>query len=332
MERDNLSFYEPRVQNEPVSIISIPLELGSDQRGLAAAPKYLFDHGLENMLAHLGREMADTVTIPCPVARATVSTGKAKNLEEIASVARGSCAAVSKAAKRGEVVITLGGDHSMAIGSISGAALAHDSLGVIWVDAHPDANTDETTISGNVHGMAAAALMGFGHPLLTDVGHAQRKIVPENFLYIGLKDFDQAEIDLLRRARAKTITMLDISKRGVSPAMLAIDTLRRRTKHIWVSMDMDSIDKTFAPGVGMPSEGGLSNREALALAHYIGQSCDLAGLDIVEMAPHKDVGGTTAGLALELIARFFGAEQTWYREYMEEYRHAQSIAAVESAS
>jgi arginase len=322
MHRDTLSFYEPKQQARPVSIVSIPLELGSDERGLAAAPKYLLDHGLEKMLAAIGCERASTTTIPCPKPRLVASIGRAKNLDPIVATARASCAAVSRAVQRNEIVVSLGGDHSAAIGSISGAASANPSLGVIWIDAHPDANTIETTITGNIHGMVTAALMGFGHPLLTEVGGTQRKIAPENFLYIGLKDFDQAEIEFLRRERIQTVTMLEIATRGLSRTMLAIEALARKVDTIWVSMDMDSIDSAYAPAVGMPTHGGLTRREALALAHHIGTTCMIAGLDVVEIVPAKDKDGMTAGLALELIARFLGAEYTWYREYMEQYREA----------
>jgi arginase len=330
MEPDNLSFYEPTEQNDPVALVSIPLELGSDERGLGATPEYLFAHGLENMLTRIGRTISSSVTIPCPKPKLVASVGKAKNLREIASVARTSSAAVEKAAKRGDVVIALGGDHSAAIGSISGAALAHQSLGLIWIDAHPDAHTTETTISGNVHGMVTTSVMGFGDSRLTNVGRPGRKISPDNVVCIGLKDFDQAEIDFLRRERVKTVTMLEIAEHGLSHAILAIEALRRRVDKVWISMDMDSIDKTISPAVGMPTYNGLTRREVLTLAHRIGKTCPVAGFDIVEIAPHKDMDGRTVELALELIARFLGAEHSWYREYMHDYQEASINVDVES--
>ena len=318
--RDNLSLYEREAESRRISILGVPLELGSDERGFSKAPRYLLDHGLENMLTSLGMEVTEIQMVPCRQPERIVSAGSAKYIDEVVAAARVSHALVQKAGERGEIVLALGGDHSMAVGSIAGAASVHRSLGVIWIDAHADANTYETTLSGNIHGMPAAALMGFGHPFLTSLGGNAPKIRPENFLYIGLKDIDTAEIEFLRRESIKTVTMFDIEERGLSRAVLAIDALRRKVDTVWVSMDMDSIGKEYAPGVGMPNEGGLTRREVLNIAQYIGKTCTLAGLDIVEIVPAKDREKKTATLALELAARFLGGEHGWYENYMQEYR------------
>jgi len=329
MKRDNLSFYERELQGGSVSIVGVPIELGSDERGHAKAPHHLLEQGLEKVIAATGSEVADIWMVPCPKPARTASAGSAKYLEEIASVARDSCVAVEKAARHSDFVLALGGDHSMAFGTIAGAALAHRSLGVIWIDAHPDANTEVSTFSGNIHGMPAAALMGFGHPLLKEIGGMHRKVSPENFLYIGIKDMDQAEIEFLRRESISSVTMLDIAAHGLSRAFRAIDALRRKVDVLWVSMDIDSIDKEYAPGVGMPTSGGLTRREILSLAHYIGKTCVLAGMDVVEIVPAKDEKGKTAKLALELVARFLGGEHSWYGNYMEDYRRTNITNAEE---
>jgi len=322
MARDNLSFYEHEPVNQSISIIGVPLELGSDERGLAKAPRHLLKHGLEKVITSLGADVVDITMVPCRIPERVVSAGSAKYLEEITAAARVSCAVVERAVRRGDVVIALGGDHSISIGTIAGASAANPNkrLGVIWIDAHPDVNTDVSTLSGNIHGMSAAVSMGFGHPFLTRIGSGMRNVSPENFLYVGLKDMDAAEIEFLRRESVSTITMLDIAERGLSRARLAIDALRRKVDMIWVSMDMDAIDEEYAPGVGMPTPGGLTRREILSLAQYIGKTCRLAGLDIVEMSPAKDIEGKTVSLALELIARFLGGEYSWYENYMENYR------------
>ena len=327
---DNLSFYERPAQGDPVAILSIPLELGSDERGLAAAPKYLFKNGLESVITSVGREISEAVTIFSPAARLVASAGRMKHVQEVMSVAKRSAAVVEAAARRGYTVLALGGDHSISFGSIAGAAAAHPSLGVIYIDAHPDCNTDETTISGNVHGMVAAAMMDGGHPILTDI--ARRKISPEHFLFIGLKDIDEAEIEFLRARRVKCITMLDIAKRGLAPAIAAIDALAQKVDTLWVSMDMDSIDEAYAPGVGLATHGGLTRREVMGLAQYIGKTCRVAGLDIVEMVPAKDIEQKTAALALELIARFLGGEYSWYRGYMDTYRETNVTKSGERIS
>lgn len=318
MQRDSLSFYEQAIQSDPITLISVPLELGSDERGLAEAPKYLYEHGLEKVLASLGREISEAVIIPSPKPRLVASAGRMKYVEEIASVAKRVSEVVEKAAKRGNTVIALGGDHSIALGSIAGAAAAHRSMGVIYIDAHPDCNTDETTISGNVHGMVTSAMMGVGHPILTDI--AKRKIPPEHFLFIGLKDMDEAEIEFLRSRSIPCITMLDIIERGLLPAITAIDALARKVDTVWVSLDMDAIDQAYAPGVGLASPDGLTRREVMGLAQYIGKACRIAGLDISEIVPAKDRDHKTAALALELLARLLGGEYTWYKGYMDTYR------------
>lgn len=326
MGPDNLSLYERKKSEKPVHIISVPLELGSDERGLAKAPQYLFERGLLKAVAACGRAVCGSEVIPCPAPTRVVSGGNAKYLNEIAAVGKRAHAATVKAARAGSVVVALGGDHSAAMGTITGAASAHESLGVIYIDSHPDCNTDETTISGNVHGMVASTAMGFGHRALTAL--AARPLSPQHFLYLGVKDFDQAEIDFIRRESIHTVTMHDIALRGLQIAIDAINALRQKTRRVWVSMDMDSIDEGDAPGVGLAVKDGFARREILALAQYIGKNCDVAGLDIVEVLPAKDKNGATAQLALELMARFLGGEHTWYAGYMDSYRETNVTKAV----
>lgn len=316
---DNLSFYEQEERGAPVHLVSIPLELGSDERGLAQTPRYLSSQGAEKMLSAIRREVAGSTSIACPKESRVASAGRMKHAQEIAAVAKRSSAAVERAIRRGSTTLVLGGDHSISIGSIAGAAAACSSLGVIYIDAHPDCNTDETTITGNVHGMVTSALLGYGNPLLADI--LKRHLSPEHFLYIGLKDMDAAEISFLREHSLRTCTMLDIAAHGLSRVFAAVHELSRSVERVWISMDMDSIDETYAPGVGLPNKGGFTRREILALAQYIGTTCDVAGLDVVELLPEKDIEGKTAQLALELTARFLGNEYSWYRrDYIDTYR------------
>jgi arginase len=317
MARDRLSFYESKPAGETVTIVSVPLELGSDERGLAEAPQYLKKNGLEQMFASIGCEVLERVNITCPKPP-VASAGTMKHVREIASVGKRTRAAVERAGKRGDTTLVIGGDHSVAFGTVAGALGAHQSLGVIYIDAHPDANTHETTISGNVHGMVASAMLGHGHSLLTEI--ASRAISPEHFLFVGLKDFDQAEIAYIREHNIPAFTALDVATHGLAPALAAVETLARKVDAVWISMDMDAIDEQYAPGVAMSTADGLTRREILALAQHVGQRCPVVGMDISEMVPAKDKEGKTAGLALELIARFFGYEYNWYRAYMSTYR------------
>jgi arginase len=238
------------------------------------------------MLRDIGAEVADEMAIPC------------EELEETS-------AATARVTSRSNMALVLGGDHSAAIGSMRGAAQG-GRLGVIYIDAHPDVHTPETTLTNNVHGMVAALAM--------------EHVRPEDFLFIGIKDFDQAEIEFIREHNPPHFTLLDIARCGLGPVMQAIDELAARTQRVWVSFDIDSIDQTFAPGVAMRNEAGLTAREALMLAQYIGHATNLRGIDIVELLPandHKD--GRTARLALALIARLLGHEWGGYQHYMREY-------------
>lgn len=326
---DNLSLYERKKPERPVHILSVPLELGSDERGLSKSPEYLMNNGLQRMLEGIGARIAASDTIACPTAR-PVSAGNAKHLQEIAAVGRAVARECAASARSGNFLLALGGDHSSAIGTIAGAAAAHESLGVIYIDAHPDCNTDETTISGNVHGMVVTSLMGHGNKALT--GLVPRKLLPQQLLYLGIKDFDQAEIDFVRSEGIHTVTMHDITVRGLQSAIDGINALRQKTRRIWVSMDMDSIDETYAPGVGMPSRDGFTRAQILALAQYIGKNCDVVGMDMVEIAPNKDATGATAQLALELIARLLGSEHTWYAEYMDSYKQTNVTTSVKKTA
>lgn len=316
--KDNLSFYESEKNALPVSIVSIPFEYGSDARGLADAPRYLYESGLERMLATTGLKIAQQEIIDCPQGLAPTLQFP-KYLNETAAVARAACESVRSMRIRKERVIALCGDHASAIGSIAGAATAGERIGVIYIDAHPDIHTDKTTVSGNSHAMVVSSAIGLGHPLLCEVGGKREKVAPADVLYLGIKDFDEVEPALVRESGAQVFTMLDVTLRGLAPVTEAIDALSQRVDAIWISMDMDSIDKAYAPGVAMPCTDGFTRREILSLAHYIGSTCAVAGMDIVEILPSNDVDTKTAALALELTARFLGVEHTWYREYMTPY-------------
>ncbi len=283
--RDSLSFYERRSPTAPLSIICVPTELGSEARGLSEAPAYLYQHGLGAMLRDIGAEVADEMAIPCEELEAT-------------------SAATARAVSRSNIALVLGGDHSAAIGSMRGAAQG-GRLGVIYIDAHPDVHTPETTLTNNVHGMVAALAM--------------EHVRPEDFLFVGIKDFDPAEIDFIRERKPSYFTLLDIARRGLGPAMQAIDELAARTDAVWVSFDIDSIDQAFAPGVAMRNEAGLTAREALVLAQHIGHAVNLRGLDIVELLPQNDIDSKTARLVLALTARLLGHEWGGYQHYMRDY-------------
>lgn len=330
MKHDRLSFYEREEGGAPVTLLSVPLELGSDERGLAEAPKYLQQHGVEKLFPAIGREIAEHRSFICPKPHMVASAGTMKNVHEIVSVAKRTRAATEKAGKRGDTVVALGGDHSMSLGTIAGAAAAHSSLGLIYIDAHPDCTMESTTATGNVHGMIVSSATGQGNSLLTDL--FTRKIRPEHVLYIGIKDIDAPEITLIRESGIRYFSMLDVAADGLRPLFREISALSQTVEKVWVSMDLDSIDEQYAPGVAMTTQGGLTRREVMSLAHYVGKVCNVAGLDIAEMLPAKDKDGITARLTIELIARFLGGQYDWYENYMAHYKEINVIEEREKVA
>ncbi|MDB5204720.1 MAG: hypothetical protein JWP09_748 [Candidatus Taylorbacteria bacterium] len=317
---DSLSFLENKISSKKISILSIPLNIGSDNSDMADAPKYLLKLGLKEALESAGFQ---TNVLPELAAskKSFWKNNKTKedNLSDILDIVSDANKIVKKEILEKNKVLSIGGDHAISIGTIAGAAEAVDgNLGVIWIDAHGDINTHETSLSGNVHGMASAAILGFGDKRLTDL--VKTKIKKENILYIGLKDLDQAEIDLIRNENISRITMLDILENGFSIITKNIELLKKKVDNIWISLDVDSIDEQFAPASAMATSGSLSYREITNLINYIGKSSEVIGMDIVEITPKKDIDNKTGKLCIELIASGFGSKYDWYSEYMGHYK------------
>ena len=190
-------------------------------------------------------------------------------------------------------------------------------LGVFWCDAHTDMNTPDSSPSGNIHGMHLAALMGFGPDELVNVYGQGPALQKSRLLHIGGSDLDPAEVELIERENLDTFTLLDLLSFGLAPLFRKIDELARQVPNIWVSLDLDVIDQIYAPGAGMPTRGGLTYREIAAIATYVGQKCNVVGIDIVEYNPLQDEDRKTAELGIELIAKFLGTNYSWYTNYME---------------
>ncbi len=317
---DNLSFYENQKLSGDISVLGVPLDLGKDFSGTNAGPKSLREFGLEEMCKSAGFFYKDLGDVDC-ASRESAEIGdlKLKYLDEISRVAEKTARIVRDEVKMGGQMLVLGGDHAISIGSISGASVACEGdLGVIWIDAHGDMMTHENTLSGNIHGMPSSAIMGLGHYRLTDILKPGAKIKKENILYIGLKDLDQGEIDLIRKENLHAFTIMDIMQHGFGPVLQAIIDLQKRVSNIWVSLDLDSIELSSVPGNHMATPGGLTRREVENLAKFIGKQCKLVGLDLVELDPALDENGKTAKLAIELISYFLGSNYSWYTSYMKE--------------
>ncbi len=318
---DNLNFLENKVSGKKISILSIPIDIGSENSDMADASKYLLKLGLKEALESSGFKV-DVLPEILASKKSFWGSNKIKedNLKDISKIVSDVNKIVKKEVSQKNKVLAIGDDHAISIGTIAGAAEAmNGNLGVIWIDAHGDINTHETSLTGNVHGMASATVLGFGDKSLTDL--VKNKINKENILYIGLKDLDQAEIDLLRNQKISVITMIDILETGFSVITKNIELLKKKVDNIWVSLDVDVIDEQFAPASVMATSGGLSYREITNLLNYIGKTSEVIGMDLMEITPKKDVDSKTGKLCIELVAAGFGSKYNWYSQYMRHYRN-----------
>lgn len=300
------------------SIIGIPLDLGAENLGVDIGPNAFRYKKIVDKLVNVGFEIKDLGNIECKD-RGELKSGnpKLKFLDEVLRVSERSAEMAFDLIHKGEKVIALGGDHSICLGVVAGAssALKRD-LGLIYFDAHGDMNTDKTTLTGNIHGMHLASLLGHGKKELINVGGKGQKINKENLLHIGADDLDQAEINFIEKEGLICFKMFDLLSEGLKPLFALIDQLNTRVKNIWVSLDLDSIDSTYAPGAAMPNQAGLTYREITTIANYIGEKCNVVGVDAVEYNPLQDIEGKTAELTIELIAKFFGSNYSWYTNYL----------------
>ena len=296
-----------------IRVIGVPLDLGASRRGVDMGPSAVRVAGLEARLEALGHHVTDGGNIRVEIAE-TQSRGdkSAHYLKEIAKTCSRTAEAVLASLESGMTPLLLGGDHSLAAGSVAGVAEFYrrqqQKIGLLWIDAHSDINTPESSLSGNVHGMPLAALMGLGpEPLANIFGHAP-KIAPENVVLVGVRDVDQAERENLRRAGMTVVyTMRDIDERGMRSVMEeALRAAGRGTCGYHVSLDMDWIDPEEAPGVGTPVRGGATYREAHLAMEIVADHGRLLSFEIVEVNPVIDEHNRTADLAVELACSAFG--------------------------
>lgn len=306
-----------------LAIIGVPTNLGANNLGANLGPDGFRGKDLIAKLSSVGLAVTDYGNVACKERKdaARGSHSRLRYRDEIVATSLQTATVVHKAVQAKAHPTVLGGDHSVLLGAFAGAATSVDEpIGLIYFDAHGDMNTHETTPSGNIHGMQLAALMGFGDEALVNVVRPGAKVKPEHVLHIGGSDLDQAEKDLIAQHNIRTYTMLDIVKHSFGPLFPLIDELRSKVKHIWVSLDLDSIDALYAPAASMPNKKGLLYREVTALTQYIGETCDVLGMDVVEYNPLQDEQGKTAELAIELISQLYGENYDWYSDYMRRNR------------
>jgi arginase len=296
-----------------IRVIGVPLDLGASRRGVDMGPSAVRVAGLEARLEALGHHVTDSGNIRVEIAETQAPGSRnAHYLKEIAGTCTRTAKAVLAALGAGATPLLLGGDHSLAAGSVSGVAefyrQGQKKIGLLWMDAHSDINTPETSPSGNVHGMPLAALLGLGpEPLANLFGYAP-KIAAENVVLVGLRDVDPAERENLRRAGITEVyTMRDIDERGMRAVMEeALRAAGRGTAGYHVSLDMDWIDPVDAPGVGTPVRGGATYREAHLAMEIVADHGRLLSFEVVEVNPVIDEHNRTADLAVELACSVFG--------------------------
>jgi len=301
------------------TLLGVPLDLGAENLGVDVGPDAFRYQKIIEKLEHVGLEITDAGNVVCKD-RTLLDPGdpQLRYAAEITRVNREVADITQAAVTKERKVIALGGDHSINLGVISGASVALEGeIGLIYLDAHGDINTSETTLTGNIHGMHLAALMGFGDPKLVQLHDKAVKLDKNNLLHIGASDMDQAEWELVKREGLDFFSLVDLLSYGLAPLFRKIDALSRRVPNIWVSLDLDVIDRVYAPAAAMPNRGGLTYREIAAIADFVGQTCNVIGIDVVEYNPLQDEERKTAELGIELIAKFLGTNYSWYTNYLE---------------
>jgi len=291
-----------------ICLISVPMDLGQNRHGVDMGPSAIRYADLDDKLRALGHEVTnlDTIHVPDADTRAP-GDPKLKYLEPIVAAADRLAEDVRGCVARGDLPIALGGDNSISLGSISGAANARGPIGVIWFDAHGDFNTAETTPSGNIHGMILAALAGYGDPRLVNVAGRGPHVDPKKIVIVGARDLDPGEKRLLREAGVNVRTIADIDRRGMSDVTReALELAGAGTNGVHVMFDMDVVDPSEAPGVGTPVPGGITYREAHLAMEMVAESGKLLSLDLVEVNPILDTHNRTAMLATELALSAVG--------------------------
>jgi arginase len=288
-----------------IRIIGVPIDLGQSKRGVDLGPGALRYAGLAEKLRALGHRVSDGGNLAVAVRETIPEQAAGHYLPAITEVCELVYHAARQAMAAGETPLFIGGDHTLAIGSIGG--ITHDvPAGLLWIDAHGDFNTPDTTISGNIHGMTLAVLLGDGYPQLVNAGRPGPKLRPQDVVMIALRDLDPEERNRLRQSGMTVYTMRTIDERGIGAVLReALERLEHRHR-IHVSLDMDCLDPGDAPGVGTPSPGGLSSREAQLMMEIIADCGCCSSMDIVEINPILDRRNQTALLAAELAASLFG--------------------------
>ena len=290
-------------------MIGAPLDLGQGRRGVDMGPSAIrYAELRQHLTEKLGIATEDLGNVEAPVAESTeMGDERARFLAQIIELCDRVATLVAAARGRGAMPLVLGGDHSIALGTLVGMASAHGPGGVIWIDAHGDLNTPESSPSGNVHGMVLAAALGLGGSAFEHEGWTLPAVEAGRLSLVGVRSLDKGERELLKRLDAKVFTMSEVDRMGIEPCMREALAQASGANFVHVSLDMDVVDPEYAPGVGTPVRGGLSYREAHLAMEIVAESGLMDSLDVVEVNPVLDRENATAKLAVELVASALGA-------------------------
>ena len=295
-----------------IHILGVPLDLGGGRRGVDMGPSAVRIAGLGERLAAMGCAVVDKGDLDAPIPETQTERDPTKRyIREITRVCTKLYQRVSESHEEGALPIVLGGDHSLAAGSVGAsadfAAAKEGEIGLLWIDAHADMNTPATTTSGNVHGMPLAALLGREPAELSRIGRGSPKVRPEKTVLIGVRNIDDLEKLIIRDSKIHVFTMKDIDRHGLAVVMKrALALAGKDTAGVHVSLDLDVCDPAIAPGVGTPVKGGLDYREAHMAMEMVADSGRLMGLDLVEINPILDSQNQTAVLGTELVLSAMG--------------------------
>ncbi len=290
-----------------VAIIGAALDLGAGRRGVDMGPSAIRYAGLHDRLHGLGFDVLDWSDVETAVLEATeVTDESARYLPEIKAACGRVAQLVGMAVAQGALPLVLGGDHSVALGTLGGLAKVHGLGGVLWMDAHGDMNTPETSPSGNVHGMPLAAALGLANGRFASDAWTLPAVEPQRVALVGLRSLDTREREAIHELGIKAYTMSDIDRIGIERAIRESLTHIAGPGFVHVSLDMDALDPEVAPGVGTPVRGGLSYREAHLALELVSESGLAGSLEVVEVNPILDRENTTAALAVELVASALG--------------------------
>lgn len=303
---------EEQHERRCLALVAVSIDLGAGRRGVDMGPSAVRIAGLTDVLERLGYRVDEVGTVYARGPETTpLGETRLRFLDEILDVTRRSHDLVRKGMADGCFPLVLGGDHSLSIGTTAAVAGHYrdlgQSVGLIWVDAHSDMNTPETTPSGNIHGMSLAVLTGHGPPELTEMGGASPAVRPENVCIIGARDIDEPEKEVVREAGVRVFTMSEIDEKGMARCMdEAMERATDGTAGFHLSYDLDGLDPMVAPGVGTPVTGGFTYREGHLVCEKAHRSGKMVGLEIVEVNPVLDQGNRTAQVAVGLVASAMG--------------------------